>query len=85
MNMKVLLYTTSGCHLCEQALVLLQELQPSMGFLIEAVEIADSDDLIEAYGIRIPVIQYANSTDELGWPFNSEQLAAFLTSADRSS
>ena len=78
--MKVLLYTTLGCHLCEQAHDLLLELQTEqMSFQIETVEIADSDTLVEQYGIRIPVVKIAGLHTELGWPFDATCLAEFLT------
>lgn len=79
--MNIKLYTTLGCHLCEQALELIHELQAQGVTLeVDAVEIADSEQLMEAYGIRIPVI--ADSSErEIGWPFNLEELHAFLGDA----
>ena len=78
--MKIALYTTLGCHLCEQALALLHEAQGcGYCFEITKVEIADSDQLIEKYGIRIPVISNEDG-NELGWPFDSATLSAFLQS-----
>lgn len=76
--MKVELFTTVGCHLCEQAEQLLNELN-AQGSNIDicAIEIADSDDLMERYGIRIPVIRTPDQR-ELGWPFTLEELAIFL-------
>lgn len=74
----VRLYTTLGCHLCEQALALLKALPAELNLSIETVEIADSDDLVERYGIRIPVVMRAGSTEELGWPFDEDRLKAFL-------
>ena len=75
--MKVSLYTTLGCHLCEEAHAMLQYLQANGHPLeIESIEIADDENLMERYGIRIPVISLADA--ELGWPFNLEQLASFL-------
>ncbi len=75
----VQLYTTLGCHLCEQAFALLHELRAELGLSIEPIEIADSDELIERYGVRIPVVTRADSVAELGWPFDAGQLKAFLT------
>ena len=77
--MKIILYTTLGCHLCEQALGLLQHCQArGRSFIIESVEISDSDDLVARYSIRIPVISTASQGQELGWPFDLESLEAFL-------
>lgn len=76
-RVEVKLYTTSGCHLCEQALVLLEQ----AGLSVELVEIADDDGLFERYGLRIPVVgrcRRNSSVDELNWPFDADQLAAWL-------
>ncbi len=76
--MKVKLYTTSGCHLCEQALTLLR----ANDTLLEIceVEISESASLMAAYGIRIPVIRIEGNDAELGWPFDSASLAQFIHS-----
>jgi glutaredoxin len=75
---KITLYTTLGCHLCELALHLLQQAQQAQGLELQIVEveIADDDELMERYGIRIPVLRVANA--ELGWPFDDEGLGHFL-------
>lgn len=76
--MKVSLFTTVGCHLCEQALAQLQQLQRSgVAVEIESVEIADADTLIDQYGIRIPVVKTADGR-EIGWPFSLDELHRFL-------
>lgn len=76
---RILLYTTLGCHLCEQALSLLEALPEQASFELELVDIADDDGLVERYGIRIPVIQRVDNGQELGWPFDLQQLGAFLS------
>ena len=75
---KITLYTTLGCHLCELALHLVLQAQQAQGrdLQIVEVEIADDDELMERYGIRIPVLRVADA--ELGWPFNDEGLEQFL-------
>ncbi|HAS52049.1 MAG TPA: hypothetical protein DCS21_10050 [Gammaproteobacteria bacterium] len=60
------LYTTSGCHLCEQAEALLQ----GAGIPVETVEIVDDEALLEQYGVRIPVLQQRETGEELDWPFD---------------
>ncbi|MDT8310631.1 MAG: glutaredoxin family protein [Methylophaga sp.] len=75
--MTVTLYTTAGCHLCELALAQLQNLQKTQRIEVRSVEIGDDDDLVERYGIRIPVIQCVNQ-QELDWPFALPELKAFL-------
>jgi len=61
------LYTTSGCHLCEQAEVLVSNV---LGMTIRPVEIADDAELLERYGVRIPVLRRWDSGEELDWPFD---------------
>ncbi|MCX4029193.1 glutaredoxin family protein [Endozoicomonas sp. SM1973] len=74
----VILYTTTGCHLCDQALALLQPVAERYHFTITAQEIAFDPDLFDRYGIRIPVIALANQQAELGWPFTAEELDQFI-------
>lgn len=75
--MRVTLFTTAGCHLCELALTQLQTLQQQLPIDIHSVEIGDDDALVAEYGVRIPVVKCAD-TAELGWPFDLPQLLAFL-------
>ena len=70
--------TTLGCHLCEQAEQLLTALQADgLEMDIVPVEIANDEELMDRYGIRIPVVRMSDR--ELGWPFNLETLQGFLT------
>jgi len=79
--MKLILYSTLDCHLCEQAADLLK--QVAVKFDLEYIDIAGSADpaqseiLVEKYGIRIPVIKN-ESGKELGWPFDLEALENFI-------
>jgi len=77
----LILYGTLGCHLCEQALELIAPMVAPNFTLVE-VDISDSDELIERYGIRIPVVAAQGNSVELGWPFDRERFAAFLQSMD---
>lgn len=45
---------------------------------VEVVEIHDSPEWVERYGVRIPVIRHLATEKELGWPFSLEQLQDFL-------
>ena len=67
------LYSTSACHLCELAQALLDE----QGAAYEVVDISESDELFERYGITIPVVRRGDGT-ELNWPFDQGQLREFL-------
>tara|TARA_R110002049_G_scaffold87038_8_gene220861 strand:- start:1610 stop:1954 length:345 start_codon:yes stop_codon:yes gene_type:complete len=87
------LYSTSACHLCEDALLILNELHEQMlelaketDFLLSAdlvyavkiVDIAEDDKLIEVYGPRIPVLIFLSSGEELAWPFDIQTAYQFI-------
>jgi glutaredoxin len=72
----LVLYHTSGCHLCEKARDLLWPLLSSHDIKLTEIDIADSDVLIESYGIRIPVV--AVDGVELNWPFDQARLIALI-------
>ena len=48
------------------------------GLLVELVDIAESDLLFERYGLLIPVLRRCDTGAEMGWPFEAEQVVAFL-------
>ena len=80
------LFTTLGCHLCEDAEVILAPIIEPLGYTLEKIEISESEDLVDRYGIRIPVIRLpddvtkASDADrELNWPFDEIQLHQFLS------
>ena len=72
------LYTTLGCHLCEIAEELVIASLGDRAFQLVKVEIADNDDLMDRYGLRIPVLALDKQKDarckELGWPFDGRQV-----------
>ncbi|MDQ0413385.1 glutaredoxin family protein [Mesobacillus stamsii] len=53
----VKLYSRPRCHLCENARQILEELQQNWNFTIEEINIDDDSELVEKYGITIPVIK----------------------------
>ncbi|CAA0106635.1 Uncharacterised protein [BD1-7 clade bacterium] len=77
----IILYHTLGCHLCEDAEVVLSPFREAGAIDVTLVDIADDDALVDLYGIRIPVIRKADvSTEEgeLGWPFDHDKVSEFL-------
>lgn len=74
----LVLYHTSGCHLCELAEALLMPLAAAAGRPVVLTEIAGDDDLEARYGIRIPVLQDAASGREIGWPFDETAVLALI-------
>ena len=75
--MIVQLFTTLGCHLCEEAHEQLLSLaRGGMDLSIELAEISDSEKLMRRYGTTIPVIRADER--EIGWPFSTDELETFL-------
>ncbi|MCY9803601.1 glutaredoxin family protein [Vibrio scophthalmi] len=68
----ITLYSTEGCHLCEMAFELTQQLDIE----VAVVDIAFDDELFSRYGVTIPVLNYQGN--ELNWPFDSPQLQIWL-------
>jgi len=80
---RLVLYGTLGCHLCEQAALLLGEHlggEFHAGWLCE-VDIADDEALLARYALRIPVLRDALSGRELDWPFPPAQLQGLLAAS----
>lgn len=74
------LFATSACHLCELAEEqLLAATAAGFDCGYRKVDISESDELFERYGLLIPVLLDERSQRELTWPFGREQLAEFLT------
>lgn len=73
-TIKLVLYGTSFCHLCEQAEVVLQ----AVGVEAEHIDIAEDDALLEKYGVRIPVVKREDTGAELGWPFDVAAARRFI-------
>ncbi len=74
----LLLYGTVGCTLCENARAIAVVEADRAGFVIEDVDIADDDDLLERYGMLIPVLRRSDRSVELGWPFDHHALRMLL-------
>jgi glutaredoxin len=70
--MSLTLYTSPGCHLCEQA----EEILDYVGVSFSAIDISSDVNLVRKYGVRIPVVQRGDGA-ELGWPFDSLDVERF--------
>ena len=77
MTKQLYLYSTAHCHLCELGYALiLQAADPSN---VSLIDIADDEVLLAEYGLRIPVLKRIDTNAELTWPFNSVDIAVFLS------
>jgi glutaredoxin len=52
----ITLYSKPGCHLCEEARALLDELGQDLGFAIEEIDITTDAALFARYRYEIPVV-----------------------------
>jgi len=71
----LLLYFTDGCHLCDDAVRLLQQTTVSYS----KVDIIHDQKLVDLYGYSIPVLEKSNGKI-LNWPFSLQQLNDFIHS-----
>ncbi len=69
------LFHTDGCHLCEQAWALVE--QAGMAAQTRRCDILEEETWLEAYRVRIPVLQ-DSAGRELGWPFTLRELQGWL-------
>lgn len=73
---RLTLYGTAGCHLCEEAETLVRQCLAANGrnASLRTEEIADAPALLERYGLLIPVLREEASGTELHWPFGTEDI-----------
>jgi len=71
-NPELKLYSTEGCHLCEQVLEMLFVIKVSP----DVIDIALDDILLLRYGVTIPVLHCAGN--EIKWPFDNKTLKFWL-------
>ncbi len=73
--LKLILLGTAGCHLCEQAELIISA---CTGVEIELIDIAEQQQWQKKYAIRIPVLYHQETSSELGWPFSLQQVHKFI-------
>jgi hypothetical protein len=75
------LYSSEGCHLCEQALALIGNVIPDHHIkVIDIVdnEIEDEQNLVQLYGVHIPVLERLSDNTKLFWPFEQSQVVELI-------
>ena len=73
---RLILYSTTACTLCDQALDLLFTTPGIAGLRLDVIDVATDETLMETYGERIPVLRLGEA--ELAAPFDAKLLADFL-------
>ncbi len=72
---RLILYERDGCHLCDEARVLLDEMMGPDRYA--RVDIETDDDLVVRYGFRIPVISF-DGVDRLEAPIERDDVRALV-------
>lgn len=67
----LVLYSTTGCHLCEKAQQLIVCV---LGNPVSEVDIADHEKLMADYAEHIPVLHRLDSGAEIRWPFTTKDI-----------
>ena len=81
--MLITLYHTLGCHLCELAEDILEDLRrDGLPIEVQPVDIADDEALMAQYGVQIPVLLNPQTNQTLNWPFAKAQVSDWLSGAD---
>ena len=76
--MKILFYTGPHCELCDLAQQELEKTAYYSSLEIEMRNVRDNTQWYHYYGVRIPVLKRVDNENEIGWPFDSQMLEAFL-------
>ena len=73
----VTIYGRTGCHLCEDALKVLQSLKDELNFEIEEILIDGNEELQSLYGEQIPVTHIAGVHHDY-WRVDPERFRSSL-------
>lgn len=76
----VTFYTRPGCHLCEEALQVLEVARRHAGFVLEVVDIDQHAALRETYNEEVPVIAI-NGRKSFKYRVNEEEFLKKLRAA----
>jgi len=78
MTIALNLYSTSHCHLCAEAELLLQTLANSRHLQWLSIEISEDPALLNLYELKIPVLKRLDNNHEINWPFSLDDIANFI-------
>lgn len=73
----LVLYTRSRCPLCEKAKNIILELKEEWDFQYKEVDIDQSDELTEKYGLMIPVVEIDGEEVQYGQIDEMDIIEAF--------
>jgi len=74
---RVTLYSKPGCHLCDDARQVIEQICAEAGTSYDEIDITTSPELMEAYGEQIPVT-YVDGRQHDFWRVDAGRLRAAL-------
>jgi hypothetical protein len=74
---RVVLYERAGCHLCDEAAALMDQVLGAGRY--DRIDIDRDDELVQRYGFRVPVVA-VDDIDRLEAPIAAKELQALLIS-----
>ena len=75
---KVILYGKKECCLCDDAMEILQKVNASLPFDLEKRDISDDGELLERFGLKIPVI-FVDGVEVFKYRVNENRLRVLLS------
>lgn len=75
--MNVVLFTGPECHLCDLAMVEIENLN-NQHLNVEKRNIRDNAQDYHLYAVKIPVLKRVDTGAELNWPFTQHDIATFI-------
>ncbi|WP_042350712.1 glutaredoxin family protein [Bacillus massiliigorillae] len=77
MSVELQLYSKKNCHLCDIAKKELELLKQRVGITYQEIDIYNDDQLLEKYGLMIPVVEYKGEIIQYG-RVDCEEIQKFL-------
>jgi glutaredoxin len=74
---RITLYTRPGCHLCDDARVVVERVCADLGESFEEVDITTDDDLADRFGEDVPVT-FVDGKQHDFWRVDENRLRAAL-------
>ena len=78
MSVNLILYSTSHCHLCEQAEFLLKDCAIHNDIIWRSIDISEDSTFLHLYEIKIPVLKRVDNDVEIDWPFTSRDIVNLI-------
>lgn len=89
MTIKLILFGTEGCHLCEQAREIVDAAISQWPYtaIVDYVDVCDDNQerWQKLYALKIPVLFHEVSGQELFWPFTETDVLELLITIQQSS